>query len=433
MEPLDAVHALKGNIKSSYRALQHRNYRLYFGGQGISLIGTWMQQLAASWLTYRLTHSTILLGVVGFASFIPTFLLAPFAGVLADRWNKHRIFIITQTLSMVQAFTLAFLVLTNTIAIWHIIALSLSLGFINAMDAPTRQSFVVDMIDNKDDLANAIALNSSIYNGAQLLGPSIAGIFISFVGEGVCFLFNGLSFIAVIISLLAMKIKPQQKRKQNTALWHGLKEGVTYAFGFTPIRSILMLLAWSNLFGASYSTLLPVYASDILHGGAHTLGFLMAAVGCGALAGSVYLALRRSALGLEWIIPLASGLFGIALVIFSLVSSFLISFLLMLLVGAAMLMRNIGSNTALQTIVDQDKRGRVMSLFIMGNMGMQPFGNLLAGSLAQAIGAPKTIMVCGILCIIGAVIFAIKLPSFRSVVRPVYLKKGIIIVEEKGI
>ena len=334
---------------------------------------------------------------------------------------------------MVQAFTLAFLVLTNTIAIWHIIALSLSLGFINAMDAPTRQSFVVDMIDNKDDLANAIALNSSIYNGAQLLGPSIAGIFISFVGEGVCFLFNGLSFIAVIISLLAMKIKPQQKRKQNTALWHGLKEGVTYAFGFTPIRSILMLLAWSNLFGASYSTLLPVYASDILHGGAHTLGFLMAAVGCGALAGSVYLALRRSALGLEWIIPLASGLFGIALVIFSLVSSFLISFLLMLLVGAAMLMRNIGSNTALQTIVDQDKRGRVMSLFIMGNMGMQPFGNLLAGSLAQAIGAPKTIMVCGILCIIGAVIFAIKLPSFRSVVRPVYLKKGIIIVEEKGI
>ncbi len=422
------------HIKSTYRSLHHRNYRLFFGGQGLSLIGTWMQQVAVNWLTFRLTHSTLLLGVVGFASSIPAFLLAPFTGVLADRWNRHRTLIVTQVLSMMQALTLASLVLSGTVVVWHIILLSLSLGFINALDAPVRQSFVVELVEKKEDLGNAIALNSSIFNAAQLVGPAIAGILITLVGEGICFLLNGISFIAVIISLLAMKITfCQKKERQNKALWHGLKEGFSYSFSFAPIRSVLLILAWSNLLGTSYSTLLPVYASDILHGGAHTLGFLTAAVGCGAFIGSIFLASRKSALGLERIIALAAGLFGVTFVILSFARSLPISLLLMLLMGAGILMRNVGCNTTLQTLVDEDKRGRIMSLFIMGNMGMQPFGSLLAGTLADAMGAPQTMMTCGILCTLGAIIFAIKLPAFRRMVRPIYIKRGIVFEKRRSV
>lgn len=423
---------LKG-LKSIYRALYHRNYRLFFGGQSISMIGTWMQLIAVNWLTFRLTHSTFLLGVVGFTSRIPMFLLVPFAGVLVDRWDRHRILVVTQILSMVQALIFAFLVLTDRIAIWHIIFLSLFLGIINTLDMPARQSFVVDMIEKKEDLGNAIALNSSMGTGARFIGPSIAGILIAAVGEGICFLLNGLSFIAVIMSLLAMKITAKKSKKQNTPVLQGLKEGFDYTFGFSPIRSMLLLLALVSLMAMPYMVLMPVFARDILHGGAHTYGFLVTASGCGALAGAIYLASRKSVLGLERIIVIGSGLFGMGLIIFSLSRVYWLSLLLMIIIGFGMMMSVTTCNTVLQTIVEEDKRGRVMSFFAMAFFGMIPFGSLLAGSLAHMIGAPETIMIGGISCIFGSVLFAIKLSSFRELIRPIYVKKGIILEEQTEI
>jgi MFS family permease len=414
------------SLKLIFRALSHRNYRLFFGGQGISLIGTWMQQIAMSWLVYRLTDSALLLGVVGFTSRIPTFLLASLAGVLADRWNRHRVLVITQTLSMIQAMILAILVLTGAIAVWHIIFLSLSLGLINALDIPTRQSFVVDMIEKREDLGNAIALNSSIVNGARLIGPSVAGILIATLGEGMCFLLNGLSFIAVIFALLAMKITPKKREAQSSKVFQGLKEGFSYAFGFAPIRSVLLLLGLVSLMGMPFTVLMPIFAEKILHGGPQALGFLSGATGVGAIAGSIYLASRKSVLGLGRIIVISSNLFGIGLIGFSLSRLFWLSLLMMLLTGFGMMVEMASSNTVLQTIVEEDKRGRIMGFYTMAFMGMVPFGSLLAGTLANNIGAPNTVMIGGVACILGSVLFAKKLPSLRRITRPIYVEKGII-------
>lgn len=414
------------SLKLIFRALSHRNYRLFFGGQGISLIGTWMQQIAMSWLVYRLTDSALLLGVVGFTSRIPTFLLASLAGVLADRWNRHRVLVITQTLSMIQAMILAILVLTGAIAVWHIIFLSLSLGLINALDIPTRQSFVVDMIEKREDLGNAIALNSSIVNGARLIGPSVAGMLIATLGEGMCFLLNGLSFIAVIFALLAMKITPKKREAQSSKVFQGLKEGFSYAFGFAPIRSVLLLLGLVSLMGMPFTVLMPIFAEKILHGGPQALGFLSGATGVGAIAGSIYLASRKSVLGLGRIIVISSNLFGIGLIGFSLSRLFWLSLLMMLLTGFGMMVEMASSNTVLQTIVEEDKRGRIMSFYTMAFMGMVPFGSLLAGTLANNIGAPNTVMIGGVACILGSVLFAKKLPSLRRITRPIYVEKGII-------
>jgi MFS family permease len=413
-------------LKLIFRALSHRNYRLFFGGQGISLIGTWMQQIAMNWLLYRLTQSALLLGVVGFTSRIPTFLLASLAGVLADRWNRHRVLVITQTLSMVQAMILAILVLTETIAVWQIIFLSLSLGLINALDVPTRQSFVVDMIERKEDLGNAIALNSSIVNGARLIGPSVAGMLIATLGEGICFLLNGLSFLAVIAALMAMKIESKNKGDQRSQVFKGLKEGFSYAFGFAPIRSVLLLLALVSLMGMPYAVLMPIFAVKILHGGPQALGFLLGATGVGAIAGSIYLASRKSVLGLGRVIVISSTVFGIGLIAFSLSRLFWLSLLMMLLIGFGMMVQMASSNTVLQTIVEEDKRGRVMSFYTMAFMGMVPFGSLLAGSLANMIGAPNTVMIGGVTCILGSISFAKKLPTLRKIIRPIYVEKGII-------
>lgn len=410
-----------------FRALSHRNYRLFFGGQSISLIGTWLQLTAISWLVFRLTQSSFLLGVVGFAGRIPTFLLASFAGVLVDRWNRHHLLVATQVLSMIQALILAALVLTETIVIWQIIALAFFLGLINAFDIPVRQSFVVDMIERREDLGNAIALNSSMVNGARLVGPSVAGMLIAALGEGLCFLLNGLSFITVIAALLAMRITPKKKDRQSTPLWQGLKEGYRYAFGFVPIRSLLLLLALISFMGMPYTVLMPVFAGKILHGGPQTLGFLLGATGVGALAGAIFLASRRSVLGLGRIIIIASSLFGIGLIGFSFSRLFWLSMAMMVPTGFGMMVQMTSTNTLLQTIVDEDKRGRVMSFYTMAFMGMVPFGSLFAGSLGSAIGAPGTTMIGGILCIFGSVLFAKKLPSLREMVHPIYVEKGIIL------
>jgi MFS family permease len=415
-----------------FRALYHRNYRLFFGGQGFSLIGTWMQQIAMSWLVYRMTNSAFLLGFIGFSSQICSFFFSPFAGVLSDRWNRHHILVATQSLSMIQAFILAFLTLTGMIAVHHIVILSLFLGFLNAFDMPTRQAFVVEMVEKREDLGNAIALNSFLFNGARLVGPSIAGILISILGEGMCFLLNGVSFLAVIIALLAMKMTPHKRESEKTQVFQGLKEGFTYAFGLMPIRSILIFLGWISMVGTANTTLMPVFTKDILHGGPQTYGFLMAAIGVGAIIGAIYLASRISVLGLGRIIVIASSIFGIGLISFSFSHVLWLSISLLLLTGFGMMVQMASSNTILQTMVDDDKRGRVMSLYVMAFMGMAPFGSLLGGILASRIGAPITLIIGGASCILGSFLFSKKLPLIREMVRPIYIRKGILSEREDG-
>ena len=413
-------------LKNIFRSLRYRNYRLFFGGQSLSLIGTWIQRITIPWLVYRLTDSAFLLGFVGFAGQLPTFILAPFAGVLTDRWNRYHILIITQVLSMLQALILAFLYFTGNIEIWNILLLSVILGCINALDTPARQSFVIEMVDDKKDLGNAIALNSSMVNSARLVGPSIAGVLIASLGEGVCFLLNGLSYIFVIWSLVSMKVKPQIKYKENPGVLRALKEGFKYTFGFAPIKSIILLLALISLMGMPYSVLMPVFAKNIFHGGSHIYGFLMGASGIGALMGAIYLASKRSVLGLEKMIPLSATVFGIGLISFSLSRFFALSMVLMVATGLGMMMQMACSNTILQTITDDDKRGRVMSFYTMAFMGTAPFGSLLAGSLASLIGAPDTLLVGGVVCVIGATFFAIRLPAIKRMIRPIYVRLGII-------
>jgi MFS family permease len=384
-----------------------------------------MTQIATIWLVYHLTNSPLLLGVVGFASQIPSFVLSPFGGVFVDRFSRHRILIGTQILSMIQSLALAVLALSGVIQIWHIIVLSLFQGLITAFDSPARQAFVTEMVEKKEDLANAIAINSTMFNGARLIGPAIGGLLIASVGAAYCFLIDGLSYIAVIAALLAMRIKPKTINITTQNPLQRIKEGFVYAFGFPPIRAILLLLALISLMGMQYTVLVPIFAEKILHGGPETLGFLMAASGVGALAGGTYLATRKSILGIGKLIALAPGILGTGLIALSLSRALPLSLLMMLLVGFGTIIQIAASNTFLQTIVDDDKRGRVMSIYTMAFLGMIPFGNLLGGALADRIGAPNTLIIAGIACILGSVVFAQQLPNLRRLVRPLYTKLGI--------
>lgn len=413
-------------LNAIVRSLHYRNYRLFFYGQTISLIGTWIQRIAVPWLVYRITGSVFLLGLVGFAGQIPTFLISPFAGVLIDRWNRHKILVITQTLALIQALVLALLFYEKSISVWHIAILSVFLGIINAFDMPARQSFVVDMIEKKEDLGNAIALNSSMVNSARLIGPSIAGILISLTGEGMCFLINGISYIFVIAFLLMMKITPREAKPQNRNVMQNMKEGFRYTFGFIPIRYIILLLALVSLMGMPYTVLMPVFAKTILHGGPHTFGFMMGATGIGALIGAFYMASRKNVAGLEKFIPWFAAIFGFGLITFSLSHNFILSLGLLLITGFGMLMQMTSSNTILQTIVDDDKRGRVMSFYTMAFMGTAPFGSLLAGSLASKVGAPNTLLIGGVACIVGGLIFMRKLPEIKKSIHPIYIRLGIL-------
>jgi MFS family permease len=421
-------------LKTVLYSLRYRNYRLFFAGQSISLIGTWMQMVAMSWLVYHLTDSALLLGLVGFFGQIPSFVLTPFIGVFIDRWNRHRILLITQTLSMIQAFILAFLTLTGTINILSIILLSLSLGLVNAFDMPARQAFVIEMVEKKEDLPNAIALNSSLVNVARFIGPAIAGLLVASVGEGLCFLINGISYIAVIIALLFMDMSKIKRRVYIiTNISKEIKEGFKYSFGFAPIRSILLLLGLASLIGMPYTVLMPVFAKDVLHGGANTLGFLMAVAGIGALVGGIYLASRKSVLGLGKILTFATAIFGLSLIVFAFSKNLYFSLAIMLVSGFGMLLQIATSNTLLQTITEDDKRGRVMSFFTMAFMGMSPFGNLIAGAMAEKIGAPNTVLISGGVCILGAIVFLTRLPSLRKIIHPLYVKMGIIPEVASGI
>jgi MFS family permease len=415
------------------RALGHRNYRLFFGGQSISLIGTWMTRIATSWLVYRLSHSALLLGVVSFAGQIPTFLLAPFAGVWVDRWNRHRVLVITQILAMLQSFALAALALAHRITVWDVLWLSVFQGLINAFDMPARQAFVMQMVEDRRDLGNAIALNSSMVNMARLIGPSIAGIVIAAVGEGYCFLIDGISYLAVIASLLLMRIAGTAIVRKRKSTLEELKDGWEYVSGFTPIRSILLLLALVSLMGMPYTVLMPIFAARVLHGGAHTLGFLMGATGTGALTAAFRLAARRSVLGLGRVTAISAAIFGGGLVAFSHSHWLWLSLLLMFVVGFGMMQQMASSNTIIQTILEEDKRGRVMSYYAMAFTGMAPFGSLLAGTVADRIGAPNTLLLTGACCVAGAVWFALQLPAIRQIVRPIYAELGILPEMAKGV
>ncbi|MDR3667814.1 MAG: MFS transporter [Ignavibacteriaceae bacterium] len=420
-------------IQNLLRALRHRNYKLFFSGQLVSLIGTWMQSLAMGWLVYRLSNSAFMLGLIGFSSQIPTFFISPFAGVFLDRWDKHKTIVITQTLSMVQAFMAAYLVLSGGVQVWHLVLLNVFIGLVNGFDIPARQSFIVEMIEDRKDLGNAIALNSSMFNAARLIGPSIAGLVIAAVGEGTCFLLNAVSYLAVIISLLAMRINYVKHSHEGKHVLAGLKEGIKYAWRFIPIRTILFMIAMLSLAGMPYTILMPVFAREILKGGAHTLGFLVGAIGVGALCGALYLASRKTVRGLGKIISSAAVLFGVSLIIFSFSHNLIFSLVMLVVTGMSMMIHMASCNTILQTIVDDKMRGRVMSYYTMAFMGMTPFGSLIFGGLASMIGAPHTLIFGGGFCLIAGTIFAYKLPMFKTLIRPVYRQKGIIPEIAEGI
>lgn len=407
-------------------ALRSRNYQLFFAGQGISLIGSWMTQLATVWLVYHLTNSALMLGVIGFTSQIPNFLLTPFGGVFADRFPRRKILLGTQILSMAQSLTLAALALSGVIQIWHILILSLCQGIISAVDAPARQVFVTELVEHKEDLANAIAINSIMFNGARLVGPAIGGLVIARVGEAYCFLIDGLSYIAVIMALLAMRFQPKKIPAMTSNPLQEIKAGFEYAFGCPPIRAILSLSALVSLMGMQYTVLVPVFADKILQGNAQTLGFLMAASGIGAVCGGLYLVTRKTVVGLGKVIILGPTILGIGLITFSGSRLLPLSLLAMLLVGLGTILQIAAGNTVLQTIVQDDKRGRVMSLYTMSFLGVVPFGNLLGGTLADRIGAPNTLIIAGSACLLGSLWFSRQLPGLRKIVREIYERKGII-------
>jgi MFS family permease len=435
--PPSAVTAAR-DFSHAWRALRHRNFRLFFGGQTISLVGTWMTRIATAWLVYRLTKSALLLGTVSFAGQIPTFLLAPLAGVIVDRSDRRHVLIWTQTLAMVQSLLLAWLTLSHRINITEILILSCFQGLINAFDMPGRQSFMVQMVTpqrtgspggpspERNDLSNAIAINSSMVNVARLIGPSLAGMVIAVSSEGWCFLIDGISYIAVIVSLLMMHVPVAAMRRATTSMFQQMREGWDYVSTFTPIRDILILFALISLMGMPYMVLMPLFAASVLHGGAHTLGFLMGAAGAGALISAFSLVLRRSVRGLSKMIPIAACVFGGGLFVFGLSHWVWLSLILMLFVGFGMLQGMTASNTIIQTLSPEDKRGRVMSYYTAAFMGMAPFGSLLAGSLAHWIGAPRTVMFTGSCCIAGGLWFWSRLPAIRREMRPIYEQLGII-------
>lgn len=408
------------------RAFRHRNYRLFFGGQGLSLVGTWMQQIAVSWLVYRMTGSALILGLVGFVGQGPALLASPVAGVFADRFDRHIVLIVLQMLAMVQASLLAFLTLTGSVEVWHLFVLAALLGFVNAFEIPTRQSFVIDMLDRKEDLGNAIALNSFMFNSARLVGPSVAGIVIGLVGEGICFLLNAISFFAIIVALFVMRTRKRTGDPINIPLLRGVREGFSYALGFAPIKYILILIGLVSLAGMPYLVLMPIFAKEVLGGGPQTLGFLLGASGTGALIGALFLASRASVVGTNKMLSIGAFIFGSSLVGFSFSRHVVLSLIIMLITGFHMILVTASSNIMLQTIADEDKRGRIISLYVLAIMGTAPFGSLLAGVAASHIGAPNTLIAGGAICMLASLFFYLKLPVIREQVQPIYREMGLI-------
>jgi MFS family permease len=402
------------------RALQHRNYQLFFVGQLISLTGTWMQTVAQSWLVYRLTGSAVLLGFVGFSSQVPVFLLAPVGGSVADRYSRRRILVATQTAAMLLALLLAALTLSGLVQVWHVFVLAALLGVVNAFDLPTRQAFVADMV-GRQDLINAIALNSSMFNGARMIGPAVAGLLIDTIGEGWCFFANGVSYLAVIAGLLLMSMTARMRVPLPGSALAGIVEGFRYVKRTGPIRALLLLLGLVSLVGMPYTVLMPIFADQILHGGPRGLGLLMSTIGLGALVGALTLAAKKGIRGLEHWVALSATGFGVSLILFSLSRSFWLSAVLLLPVGFSVMVEMASSNTLIQSLVPDSLRGRVMAVYSMMFMGMAPLGSLLAGALAHRLGAPMTVAAGGVVCIGGALVFWLHLPALRHEARQIII------------
>jgi MFS family permease len=428
--PARSEDSLLASVSHAWRALRHRNFQLFYFGQSISLIGTWMTRLATSWLVYRLTHSALLLGIVSFSGQILAFFFAPFAGVWVERLNRRKLLVWTQIAGAIQSLLLAVLTLAHVITLWEIIALSALQGFINAFDMPGRQSFLVQMVEDRNDLSNAIAINSSMANAARLIGPAVAGLVIAAFGEGWCFLIDGVSYFAVVASLLMMRVKPMDSRRKAASMFEDMREGWDYVRGFGPIRTILLLFALISLMGYSWSTLLPLFAGQVLHGGPHTLGWLSGASGLGALLSAISLALRKSVVGLTRMVQVSTAMLGGALILFGLSHTAWLSIVLMVFVGFGMIQCASVSNTIVQSVVSEDKRARVMSYYTMAFFGAAPFGSLFAGVLAHRIGAPHTVMVTGAFCLAGALWFTFSLPKLNAVIRPIYQQMGLLPASE---
>lgn len=428
-----------GSLQFILRAFSSRNYRLYFFGQLVSMMGTWLTLVATSWLVYRLASKSMphsearVLGVVNFAAQIPILVMAPFGGVWVDRFNKHRIVVITQTLSMLESFALAFLALSHVIQIWQIVALNAFQGLVNAFDVPARQSFVVDMVERREDLPNAIALSSSIVHAARLIGPAIAGFLIAHFGEGYCFLFDGFSYLGVIIALLMMHVRPHVRPVGRKHVLHEFKDGVVYAFGFAPIRALLLLTACTSILAMGLSTLMPLFASQILHGDERVFSWLVGSSGVGAFIGTIYLASRRSVLGLGGVMVIANTTLGLGMLGFSQSHYLPLSMVLLFVTGGSLVVQMAAANTVLQTIVDDEKRGRLMSLFSMCFMGMGPFGSLLAGEMGTRLGPPRTLLIAGCVCLAAGAMFGVVLRKLRHLVHPIYVKRGILPEVAEGV
>ena len=414
-----------GSMSHAWRALRHRNFQLFFFGQSISVIGNWMTRLATTWLVYRMTHSALLLGIVSFAGQIVSFALGPFAGVWVERLNRRKLLVATQAAAAVQSLALAALTLAHVITLWEIIALTALQGLINAFDMPGRQSFLVQMVEDRNDLSNAIAINSSMANGARLIGPAIAGLVIAAFGEGWCFLIDGISYFAVIASLLLMRITRPDSHLNTTTMLEQMREGWNYVRTFRPIRTILMLFSLISLMGYSYSVLMPIFAGEVLHGGATTLGWLTGASGVGALVSALSLAARKSVVGLTRMLQISAAMLGGALILFGLSHIFWLSMVLMVFVGFGLMQTAAASNTIIQSLVPDDKRARAMSYYTMAFFGAAPFGSLLAGTLAHRIGAPHTVIFTGAFCVAGSVWFTINLPKVNAVMHPIYREMGL--------
>ena len=408
------------------RALRHRNYRLFFSGQSLSLVGTWITRVATSWLVYRLTGSELLLGIVGFCGQIPTMILAPFAGVLVDRWDRHRLLVITQVLSMLQTLALAILTLQHVITVPWLLALQIVQGVINAFDTPARQAFVVEMVEDRADLPNAIALNSAMVNGSRIIGPSIGGALIAAVGEGWCFLADAVSYVFVVGSLLMMHVNRNTDTHVESRLLEELRTGFDYVRASKPIRAGLTVLAVVSTMSMSYTVLMPAFVDNVLHGGPKTLGLLMTASGAGALAGGIYLASRSSVVGLGRVMMYATLAFGVGLIAFAYANTLLLAVLVLPIVGAGFIIQMAATNTVLQTLVDDKLRGRVMAFYTMAFFGTAPIGSLLAGVAADRFGSRATIAFGGVSCVVSALWLASKLPSLRAIVRPIYIERGIL-------
>jgi MFS family permease len=416
---------LRLEVRSSFKILEIRNFRLFFIGQSVSLIGTWMSRLATSWLVYRLTGSAFLLGVVGFAGQIPTFFLCPIAGVWVDRLDRRKVLIITQIVAALQSAALAVLTLTNTITLWEVIALSAIQGVINAFDMPGRNAFLIDLVESRKNMKSAVALNSTMVNVARLAGPAIAGAVVAAAGEGVCFTVDAISYLAVIYSLLIMHIKPNPPLPGSSSMVDQLKDGWSYVSKFKPVRSLLILFAVIGFMGVPYSVLMPVFATK-LSGGAGTLGVLMGAAGVGSLIGAVILTVRKSVRGLFRVVGVCAGLFGVGLIGFSFSHSFVLSVVCMAITGYGQIMQFTSTSTLIQTLVPDDKRGRVMSYWTMAYMGSVPLGSLLAGAMAKVMSAEHTVLLSGIGCMLGGLWFWRQLDELRPIVRPIYVEMGII-------